>query len=330
MSVISSLLVFLFYQLGVIKGVNAQLVIIATLLVPVRALLAQQCAFLNAFQKPALAKVPEQIILPFISALFLFFIYYYFPNLTLEVVLMSVVLASILSQIISLVISRKTVDIKHENVKSKWKTKVWSRSLVPFAIIAFIYTLNSEVATIFLGNLGSHEEVAYFKVAIQAVAIISIGLSSVNSVIMPKVAMTYESGDVILTQHIIRKGVRYSFALSIFIALAYVLFGKELIELLFGSGYEKVYDILVVLTIYQMIDVILGPVGLILNMTGNEGKTVYRLVFVLFVNVVLLYFLTPLYGAIGAAYAMLISLVILKILMCFAVYKTTGLRSYIH
>ncbi|MGF1774980.1 oligosaccharide flippase family protein [Vibrio wakamikoensis] len=329
MSAFAALFVFFAYVLGFIVDVNLNVLLIALVLVPFRAFLSQQCAFLNAFQRPALAKVPEQIINPTLSMIFIL-LFAYYSSVTLETAFISVVLSTILSQFIGVILSRNNLEIVRGNLNPEWKMRIWVKSLVPFALIAFVYTLNSEVATVFLGSFSSHQEVGYFKVAIQAVAIIAIGLSSVNSVIMPKIARSYNIGDVSQAQATIRIGVRYSVLLSIFIVFTYIFYGRHLIEFLFGVEYSGVYEILMILTFYQVIDVLLGPVGLVLNMTGNEGKALSRLLVVFAVNVALLFLLVPLYGAAGAAYAMLFSLVLLKVLMCFAVYQSTGLKTYIH
>jgi O-antigen/teichoic acid export membrane protein len=182
---------------------------------------------------------------------------------------------------------------------------------------------------VLLGWLVDNEAVAYFKVAMQAVALIALGLNSVNAVIMPNVARLYKQGDFKATQALLTKSVRLSALFSVPIIFFLIIFGEFVISLLFGKNYLQAYPILVILCLGQLVNVLIGSVGLVLNMTGNEQSAQKSLAVTLILNVLLLITLVPLYGSIGAAIAVTVSLICWNVLMAFDVHKMTKLKTWL-
>jgi O-antigen/teichoic acid export membrane protein len=195
--------------------------------------------------------------------------------------------------------------------------------------MAFISTLNTELASILVGWLVDLESVAYFKVAMQAVALISLGLTAINAVIMPDIARSYKESDINVTQSLLKKSVRISVIVSLPIIFILYFFGELLILTLFGREYLESYSILVILCIGQVVNVFMGSVGAVLYMTNNENSALKILLLSLIINILLLVILIPLYGAKGAACGISISMVVWNILMAYNVKKLTNLRTWL-
>ena len=84
-----------------------------------------------------------------------------------------------------------------------------------------------------------------------------------------------------------------------------------------------------ILCVGQSVNVLMGSVGLVLNMTGNEKKALKALFISLIVNVMLLILLTPVYKDLGAAIYVSISVALWNVLMAIEAYKLTGLKTWL-
>lgn len=311
------------------KSSVSSLLWVAVLLIPLRGMLTQQGAVLNGFRQPILAQLPLQIFAP---ALTLIILCFYIPtgaDLTGSKLINISILASLFAFLVSVILLKKTIKSTAKTYTPKYTLKKWHTSLLPFTLMAFIGTLNTELASVLLGWWVDNESVAYFKVAMQAVALISLGLSSVNAVIMPNIARLYKKGDLNSTQVLLTKSVRLSVLISLPIIISLIIFGEFLIGLLFGKDYLEAFPILVILCFGQLVNVFMGSVGVVLNMTGNEKSTLKSLSITFILNLILLAILVPVYGGIGGAIAVSVSLVILNVLVVIDVWKLTGLKTWI-
>jgi len=306
----------------------ASLLVIALVLIPFRGLLAQQEAILNGFRKPVLAQIPSQVLAPVITLSLLFFLVFNNSELTGEVLIKITIVASLLAFFLSAWYLNKIIKQESEIEKPKYLIKQWHMSLTPFALMMIVGTLNTELASVFLGWLDTTESVAFFKVAMQGMMLITLGLNSINSVIMPQVARFYRQGDLKKTQQLLTKSVRLSGFFSLPIILVLIVFGQFAIEVLFGKEYLSAYPLLVILCIGQTVNVLMGSVGLVLNMTNNEKYSLRALLISLFISVLLLLALIPIYSTIGAAVAVTVGLIVWNLLLSIDVYRLTGLKTY--
>ncbi|WP_272159105.1 polysaccharide biosynthesis C-terminal domain-containing protein, partial [Vibrio algivorus] len=88
-------------------------------------------------------------------------------------------------------------------------------------------------------------------------------------------------------------------------------------------------SLLTILCIGQVVNVCMGSVGLVLNMTGNERASLKAQGITLVITTTLLCTLVPFYQEIGAAVAISIGLVSWNIIMAFDVYRLTGLKTWL-
>ena len=306
----------------------ASLLWIALLLIPLKGLLSQQSACLTGFKKPILALFPGQLLPPSITLLFILTFVFINEELSVYKLIEFAVYSSVIAFLFSSYLLYRAFNKKTKVEKLEYRVKTWLYTLLPFSLMMFIGTLNSELATIVLGWFNDYESVAYFKVALQAVALVSLGLNSINGVIMPHIAQSYREGDMIKTQKLVTKSVRVSSTIALPILLALIFFGDVLIEMLFGSDFVKSYPLIIILSIGQLVNVLMGSVGVILNMTGNERASLKALVISFIINVIFMIILIPMYGAIGAAISVSIGLIIWNVLMSIDVYRLMGICSF--
>ena len=282
-------------------------ILLAMILIPFQGMLLIQSSTLNGLRFPSLAQLPSLVFSPFIVLLSIAIVFI----TNLEINLQSVITIQVMSVISSWCLSFWLINSKTKylsSVKPKYKIKDWSYTLVPFAIITIVGTLSSEIATVILGVIGSKESISYFKVAIQATALISLGLGVVNTIIAPQIARFYKALEMNEAQALLDKSVRFSCFISIPICISLILFGDIFISILFGVEYSEAIHPLRILCIGQMVNCFMGSVGFVSNMTGNERASLKFSIIALIINVFLQIVLIPIYGAIGAAVSIVISL----------------------
>lgn len=323
-----TLFFFISLNLGFFDDYISSLLPLALLLVPLRGLISIDGAIINGYERPGTAQLISLLIVPLLALIIVVVLLFIGFVITPYLLIITLIYSSILAVIIGFFTVRKSVNVNYALIKN-YKVKSWGRALLPFSIMAIITTLNTEMASVVIGFIVDSSSVAYFKVAMQAMAVISLGLSSINAVIMPKVSRYYKQGRVQDVQCLVTKSVRVNCISTIPVILMLIFFGDDIILLLFGSQYVDAYPIMVILGFGQIVNVIMGSVGVLLNMTGNEKKVIKTLTVSLLVNVILIVSLTPILGAAGAAYGVSISMVIWNLMMSYDVYKYTGIHSYL-
>ncbi len=305
------------------------LILIAMVLVPFRGLLEKQGAVFNGLHRPELAQLPVLILTPLLAIIVVALGYLFQAKIDSQFLIYAQIITYIGSFCAVLYVLNKVLTSLELGSGYEFNVKQWHRSLLPFTILVIMGTMNNELATVFLGFLGSKESVAYFRVAMQAIVLLALGLQAVNSVTGPRIARLYRQGKMAETQKVLTQSVRLSVASSVPFALLLIVFGEPLVTLLFGVEYIPAAKLISILCIGQIVNVMMGSVGLVLNMTGNEKYTLKAQLITLLITVLLLCLLIPKFQAVGAAVAVSCGLIVWNLIMAYDVYKLTKLKTWI-
>ncbi len=298
-------------------------------IIPLRGLLAKQNAVLNGLRLPVLAQLTQGVIGSIVVLLALGLLLLSKTHLDAQTILILQIFASLISVLCCNYFVVKKGPKEIYSASASYKIKSWHKALIPFTLLSIVTTLNNELASVMLGFLGSKTSVGYFKVAMQGVTLLSLGLAAFNSVTGPRIARLYRKGDLAGVQSLLTRSVRLSVITSVPFALFLIFFGDFVVSLLFGDEYLPAANLLTVLCVGQIVNVVMGSVGLVLQMTGNEKKALSITLYGLFFSVLLSYLLIPIYGAKGAAYASSFSLVLINILASVQVYKSCSLKTWL-
>jgi len=145
----------------------------------------------------------------------------------------------------------------------------------------------------------------------------------------PHIARLYSAGEMKSLKSIILISTRAVAALSFLVAFVFFVWGEEIIALVFGEEYKAAWMALVVLCLGQLINVCAGPVGQVLNMTGNDKSTIIGASLALVANLILAVMLIPLFGLTGAAVGYSISMAILNLVLLVMVKKKVGINMFL-
>jgi O-antigen/teichoic acid export membrane protein len=187
--------------------------------------------------------------------------------------------------------------------------------------------INGRTDILVLGMFRPDAEIGIYRVACQIAALVSFGLSIVNSVQGPHIAHLHAMGDKRRLQQMVSRSSRGILSITLLIVIAVVLLGKPLLAVAFGPAFESAYVPLVILAIGQLVSVSAGSVSSLLNMTGHERDTMQGLMIAASLNLVLNLLLTPQWGATGAAVATAVTLIVWNLILLRKVYLRTGIRA---
>jgi O-antigen/teichoic acid export membrane protein len=141
---------------------------------------------------------------------------------------------------------------------------------------------------------------------------LSIGIifiqNSVNIYIAPNISKLYSTKNNLEIRRLYYNSVKLSSFFSVFFFLALNMYPVFFLSL-FGEGFSDVKNVLFVVTLSFLINSLCGPVGYTLNMTGNQKINMKVTFFSLALNITANYFLIPVFGILGAAYATFLTMV---------------------
>jgi O-antigen/teichoic acid export membrane protein len=156
------------------------------------------------------------------------------------------------------------------------------------------------VVLVSLGSSHSTVEVGQFRTAWQIAALIMLLVSTFDTVAGPRIAAAWRVGDTGHIRQIIRQSIAVMMVISAPLFVIALGFPEWALGL-FGPEFVPAAPALRILALGQLVNVVSGPLGTVLLMTGNERASMILSVVSLVVLAVLSLTLIPAYGLIGAA-----------------------------
>lgn len=156
------------------------------------------------------------------------------------------------------------------------------------------------VDSLLLGLLRSPAEAGFFSVAARIALFVLFVMNAVQLAAAPRVAAA--RGDRLRTRSIVRRVNLLSVLAGVFVAAVF-LAAAEVLLALFGAEFVAAAPALRILVLAQLINVLTGPTGVLLSMTGQERTYAILLACGLGLQVLMSLWLIPRFGLTGAAVA---------------------------
>ena len=170
-------------------------------------------------------------------------------------------------------------------------------------------------------------QIALLAIANRSALLVSLVLVAVNMVVAPKYALLYSEGRVAEMSALAKKITKTLSAIVIPFVIV-LAFCAEFILAFFGSEYVAASTLLIILLIGQLVVVLSGAVGPLLNMSGNEKylniAAVTAAVLVTALNLTLI----PFIGVVGAAIATALAVISQNFVAAWYVKKRLGFNVY--
>jgi O-antigen/teichoic acid export membrane protein len=203
--------------------------------------------------------------------------------------------------------------------------------LMTYALQALLMSVVAEIGngsqTFLLGLFASSSEIGIFAVAAKAAMILGLFLTSLNLIAAPTISSLYAKGDQKAMHTLYQVITRWAFALTLPFFLMTVVLAQEIMGI-FGPEFRAGGPVLQLIALGQIVNVATGPCGWMLNMTNHQHLNVINNLMALLIAAVLSIKLIPLYGAIGAAIVMGISILFINLLRAIQVYRVLRMHPY--
>lgn len=155
-------------------------------------------------------------------------------------------------------------------------------------------------ATLILAATSSAAEMGVYQVAYRTSLMLTLVLVAVNGIVAPQIAASHGNGDTAMMTKTIRHA-NYLIIFTAFPAVLLLLLFPGWAMSLFGKEFAAAGSVLFVLVFGQLVNLISGPVGQVLAMTGYERQLQRAYVFAFVVGTIVGILFIPRYGAIAAA-----------------------------
>lgn len=299
------------------------LLLLGLLSLPLLGLNAVRAGVLAGFRRVVRGQVPELFVRPFGLVLFVALLVIT-DALTPLSALVGFIFAACSAFIVGFVLLKRILpESKLDSSQSAvLPHKTWFRAWIPFTLLVAASTLNAQIGILLLGWLGSNEAVAAMQVAERGAMLVVLSLTVVNLVIGPHIAQVHQQGDSSKLQALSRQSARMALLIAFPIAMPLVFFGEEILSVVFGQDYAGIAALpLAILAIGQLINVGFGSVGMLLTMSGYERDTLLGQVVALVINVLAAVVLIPPLGAVGAAIATGLGLMVWNSVLAVLVFR---------
>ncbi|MBU2937406.1 MULTISPECIES: oligosaccharide flippase family protein [Pacificibacter] len=291
--------------------VERQCIYTVLLLFPVLSLIAIQAGVLQGLHHALASQVGQIALRPGLALLFVTLSLLLMPGISLRGAFAIQIVATLLALVASFIMLRRLAPSQLIGASPRYEDRAWRSAVLPFALIAFTNTFTAEIGILVLGSYGDEVSAGALRVAISGAQLLSFPLFINNMILSPQAAQMFKSGQIQALALRSRKFARLTFFVSILVGVPLIVFAAPILGFTFGQEYADLATRpLQILALGHLGNVAMGPVGMLLSMSGHEGSALKGQIVALGVVVALALILAPFYGATGAAIAVAVGTLI--------------------
>ena len=202
------------------------------------------------------------------------------------------------------------------------------KTSIPMSISFFALLIMQSFDIIILEKYFGFKMVAHYGIAVKLSMIIGIVLSSINTLIAPKISTLYYKKEYDNLKQLIKRSAYLNFFITTPLVILVAIFSDTLLSF-FGEEYQVAKMALIIILSGQIFNAFCGSVGTYLNMTGRQKIHQKVLLMALILNVILNLIFIPKFEMMGAAFSTSISLVFWNITGAIIIYKKDKINSSI-
>ncbi len=290
---------------------------------------AIRAAALRGLHYIVLGQLPDTLLKNFLIFIGVLTYFYLDLKITPMIAIIIYFIAVVISYFVGFLLLNKLLLVKLKNVTTISENKFWIREALPFTINGSVQVIRSKLVTFILAAFGSVESVAIYDIALRGGALVSFTLDAMNTAIAPHISSSYQKGDKIVLQNILTKSSRIVFLTAIPTTLIFVFGGSFVISTLFGEEYINSYIPLVIICLGQLLSSTIGPVGIVLSMTGNMSYFTRNNIYVTIFNVLFSFPFIYFWDVEGAAILYSLLLIIQNCMLFIYLKKKLNINSSI-
>lgn len=293
--------------LGAMAAPYRAALLVALLLIPLRAFAHLRAAALSGLGRVVLGQIPEMALRPGLFLALVGLVWLFAPDTLADhgaagaFVLHAV--AAFVAFLFAWSFLRVFAPPAHARAQSPVAPRAMLLSAGTMGLIVGAQALNANLDVIMLGALSDPATAGIYKIAASTALLSTSAMIALNQVLMPRVAASYKRGDMAAMQAVILRVARLSLGIAALATAVLLAGGDWILGTAFGPEHQAGTPILMILAIAQLGNASFGPVLTVLNMTGHERDSLTGVLIAVGVNIALNAILIPIYGGIGAAIA---------------------------
>lgn len=211
------------------------------------------------------------------------------------------------------------------DLRPQYELAAWVRIGVPLSVYSVIWIVGYRVDVLILGGLMGPQDVGPYYAAATMAAFSMYVLNAVNVALGPLIAERHHVNDLAGLQELAHRAARISFVGALAVGAMIVVLGQWALGL-FGPGFESAYVPLLILVFGGCVISAFGPVDAILALTAYQKQLSFIVLCGMLVNVLTAIILVPHFGAIGAAVAFALAIIVWRSLALWVAVKHLGIN----
>ena len=279
--------------------------LVFVLLLPVAVVGELASAALRGFKRIGAAMLGDSILRP-IVAMVVFGLFAAFGQRTAGSTMAAYGIGTVVATGVTVMFLRRAHRVADAETPSRRLARAWVTSAMTLMLANAFLILLYTVDTILIGALRGTTEAGMYSVASRIALLVLFVMNALQAIGGPLISESYSAGE----RQELRRVIRLLNLCSVIAALPVVavlaLWPDKLLGL-FGDEFSTAADVLRILALMQLLNVLTGPVGLLMSMTGRQRTLAILLGGAFLVHVALCVVLVPQSGAMGAAWAAFIA-----------------------
>lgn len=197
----------------------------------------------------------------------------------------------------------------------------------PLMFTGLIYVLLAKMDLVMVAYFVAEEQVGIFAVGVRVAMLIIVGVDVLVPIIRPYLSELSEGGDFATIEALIKPLTKWLIFSGLAIFGIISILRLEILSI-FGTGFQSGGTVLVLLGIGYLGNVLSGPNGQLLVMSGKQKWEVANTIVLVSLNFALNVTLIPRMGINGAAIATALSTILVNLVRLVEVYALWGIHPY--
>ncbi|MGH9942588.1 MAG: oligosaccharide flippase family protein [Pyrinomonadaceae bacterium] len=300
--------------------------LVSLLLVPLLALTTLRLSALQGLHHVLRGQLPETIFRPVFMLGLLSFVYVAFGhNLSAPAAAGVNAVASAVAFLIGAKLLRDVLPPAIKMSSIRYHKAEWMQHARSLLYLRLLWVASTHLDTLILGAVKGTGAVGSYTVANRGADLISFAFVTLSAPLSPIFARLWVRGDLKELQRVARLGAYVSLLLALPVALILIIHGSWFMAL-FGLQFTQAKTVLMILSAGQIVNVMVGAVGLLLIMSGHEREAATGLAVSLIIQGILCALLIRPWGVIGAAVAHSGGLIVWNLLLLHTTYNKLSIN----
>lgn len=279
----------------------------------------------RAFEHNARAALAGNVFPMLLQVVCLFLAVVLMKNASTVVLLAAVVFSQFIALMMSVILTRN--EARGGTIREGYHNRdlYWSGAL--FFVNALVFSAFSQLGVLYVFHAGAPEDVALFGLAARLMLAANTPIVMFTQFLSPIIARELRKEQRGDTNEVLQTGSNLAFLYGVVVFVVLLVFGKSLIELLFGTYYTASWLSLIILLGGQALSYFVGFGIRALQMAGWQKVSLLPGLLTLAIAFLMVHVLYPPFGIVGVAISISAALVAGRLLSFFLARRLLGVTA---